>query len=666
MSIQQTIHRLRQQLNEANYRYYVLDDPIIDDAEYDALLRQLQALEAAHPELITPDSPTQRVGAPPQASFRPITHPTPMMSLENAFNRGDLERFEASIRRALAADIPLEYVAELKIDGLSINLYYEGGTLVWAATRGDGRVGEEVTMNIWGIPGIPKVLSGVPEQLEVRGEVYLSKAEFARINREREAAGEPLFRNPRNAAAGTLRQLEVRVSASRNLQFYAYGVGVWRELGVTTQAGLLERLAALGFRVNPSYELVSGIAAIEALMQRWREQRHALDYEADGVVLKLNELALHDELGATSRAPRWAIAYKFPAEVVTTTLQGISWQVGRTGKLTPVAELEPRLLEGTEVARATLHNPGFIAERDLRIGDRVVIHKSGGIIPEVLEVRYDERPEGLAPCSPPERCPACGAQLVTEGANLFCRNPSCPAQRLQRICHYASRSAMDIEGLATKTVEQLLAAGLVRTIADLYDLTPEQLVPLEGFAELSAQKLVQAIAQSRSQPLARLLVGLGLPHVGTRTAALLARHFPSLEALSQASVAALAALPDIGEATAQAIYQALRQPEMQTLIAELRARGVDPKAEAGASGALAGLTFVLTGTLSEPRATVQARLEGLGARVATSVSKNTNYLVVGANPGSKRDKALALGVPIVSEAELAALIAERAGRVNVA
>jgi DNA ligase (NAD+) len=660
VSIKKTLNDLRQRLNDANYRYYVLNQPTIDDAEYDALLKQLKDLEAAHPELITPDSPSQRVGTAPQASFRAIEHPTPMMSLENAFNRSDLERFEASIRRTLAADIALTYVAELKIDGLSINLYYEDGALAWAATRGDGRSGEEVTMNIWGIPGIPKTLTDAPERLEVRGEVYLSKREFERINLEREEAGEPSFRNPRNAAAGTLRQLDARISAERNLQAYVYGVGAWRELGVTTQVALLERLAALGFRVNPTYELVTGVSEVEALMQRWREARYELDYDADGMVLKLNDLHLHDELGATSRAPRWAIAYKFPAESVVTTLKAITLQVGRTGKITPVAELEPRLLEGTEVSRATLHNPGFIAELDLRVGDRVVVHKSGGIIPEILEVKRDERTEELTPYAFPEYCPECGAALIEEGANRFCRNPSCPAQQVQRISYYASRGAMDIEGLADKTVRQLVQAGLIRTIPDLYDLQPEQLTPLEGFAELSAHNLVRAIAASKAQPLSRLLIALGLPHVGARTAALLARHFPSLAALSQASVEALVALPDIGETTAQAIYQALHQPEMQALIAELRARGVDPVAEnAQRSAALAGLTFVLTGALSEPRDAVQARLEALGARVASSVSKKTDYLVVGDNAGSKLAKAEALGIPVLSEAQLAGLIAEK-------
>jgi DNA ligase (NAD+) len=660
VSIQKTLNDLRQRLNDANYHYFVLDEPTIDDAEYDALLRQLRDLEAEHPELVTPDSPTQRVGTAPQASFRATQHPTPMMSLDNAFNRDDIERFEASIRRTLADDSELTYVAELKIDGLSINLYYENGTLVWAATRGDGRTGEEVTLNIWSIPGIPKTLTNAPERLEVRGEVYLSKLEFERINLVREEAGEPLFRNPRNAAAGTLRQLDPRISASRNLQIYTYGVGSRRELRVSTQVELLEYLKTQGFRVNPIYEIVTGTDNIEALMQRWRDTRHQLDYDADGVVLKLNDLHLHDELGSTSRAPRWAIAYKFPAESVVTGLKAITLQVGRTGKITPVAELEPRMLEGTEVSRATLHNPGFIHELDLRIGDRVVVHKSGGIIPEILEVKTNERPEGLTPFEFPKHCPECGSLLISEGANLFCRNPSCPAQQLQRISYYASRTAMDIEGLAGKTIQQLIGTGLVRHIPDLYDLKVEVLTPLEGFAELSANNLVREIAASKTRPLARLLVGLGLPHVGTRTAALLARHFPSLDALQQASMTDLVALPDIGETTAQAVYTALHQPEMAQLIEALKARGVNPVAEGGvSSAALAGLTFVLTGALSESREVVQARLESLGARVASSVSKKTDYVVAGESAGSKLAKAESLGVAVLDEAGLQALIAEK-------
>ena len=653
----QTVNDLRQRLREANYKYHVESAPTISDEEYDALLNRLKVLEAEHPELLTPDSPSQQVGAAPQSSFRTIEHPTQMMSLDNAFNEADVARFEASIRRTLAYEGDLEYLAELKIDGLSVNLSYENGTLVWAATRGNGRSGEEVTLNLWGVSGIPKRLDGTAPSLEVRGEVYLSRSEFARINLKREEAGEPLFKNPRNAAAGTLRQLDVKITASRNLQAYFYGVGTPRGLPVTTQVELLDWLAHQGFRVNPERRLVRSVEETEALLREWRELRPQLDYDADGVVLKVNSLHLQDELGATSRAPRWAIAYKFPAEEVATTLLDITLQVGRTGKITPVAELEPRLLEGTEVARATLHNPGFIRDLDLRVGDRVVVHKSGGIIPEITQVLTEERPEGLEPYAFPTTCPVCHAPLVEDGANLRCVNPSCPAQRVQHITYYASRTALDIEGLAGKTVERLIEAGLVANIADLYVLEKEDLLGLEGFAEVSADNLLTEIGRSKTPSLTRFLVGLGLPHVGQRTAAILARAFGSVEALSGATVEELAALHDIGGATAQAVHDALHRGDMVALLAALRERGVNPQAAAQPTAkTLQGKTFVLTGTLQEPRAAVQARLEALGARVASSVSKKTDYVVAGENAGSKRDKAEALGVKVVDETELGQLL----------
>ncbi|MGL4608545.1 MAG: NAD-dependent DNA ligase LigA [Trueperaceae bacterium] len=666
-NIQQQLNDLRSRLREANYNYHVEAAPTISDEEYDALLSQLEDLESQHPELITPDSPTQVVGDMPQASFKTIRHPTGMMSLDNAFNQGDIERFEASIRRTLAYQGDLEYVAELKIDGLSINLFYEDGTLLWAATRGNGQEGEDVTFNLLGIAGIPKTLKDAPKTLEVRGEVYLSKAEFERINAEREEEGEPLFRNPRNAAAGTLRQLDAKIVAKRKLQAYFYGVGSWRSLsantqsanaqGVKTQHELLEWLERNGFRVNPSRELVKNADEVEALMERWRKERARLEYDADGAVLKVNSLQLHEELGSTSRAPRWAIAYKFPAEEVATTLKAITWQVGRTGKLTPVAELEPRIIEGTEVSRATLHNPGYIGDLDLQIGDRVLVHKSGGIIPEILKVITEERPSGLVPYTVPTHCPECNAELVMDGANLRCTNLACPAQQLERIIYWGSRTAMDIEGLAVKTVEQLVVAGLVKSIPDLYDLTTAQLLELEGFAKVSAQKLVDAIGASKTRPLSRLLVALGLPHVGRRTATILERAFPSLNKLQAATTEDFEAIHDIGETTATAIYEALHNPFMERLIDELQAHGIDPQAQQVVIGdALKGKTFVLTGTLSESRDAVKERLESLGAKVGSSISKKTDYVVAGEAAGSKMQKAEELGVTILNEAGLAQLL----------
>jgi DNA ligase (NAD+) len=655
-TILSTLNDLRNRLREANYKYYIENTSSISDEEYDALINKLKDLEAQYPEYLTPDSPTQQVGTAPQASFKSIKHPTQMMSLDNAFNQSDIERFEASIRRTLAYQGDLDYVAELKIDGLSINLFYENGTLIWAATRGNGQEGEDVTFNLLGIEGIPKTIKDAPATLEVRGEVYLSKAEFERINAEREEAGEPLFRNPRNAASGTLRQLDAKIVASRKLQAYFYGVGSWRNLKVKTQVELLEWLSQHGFRVNDMRERVNA-ASVEPLMEQWRKKRPTLEYDADGVVLKVNTLQLHEELGSTSRAPRWAIAYKFPAEEVATTLKAITWQVGRTGKLTPVAELEPRIIEGTEVSRATLHNPGYINDLDLRIGDRVLVHKSGGIIPEILKVILEERPQGLSAYEIPTHCPECKTELSMDGANLRCTNPACPAQQLERIIYYASRTAMDIEGLAVKTIEQLSEATLVKSIPDLYDLTVEQMLELEGFAKKSAQNLVEQIQASKTRPLSRLLVALGLPHVGRRTAIILERAFPSLEALQKASVANFEAIHDIGETTANAIYKALHTPFIEKLIADLQARGINPQAEqVVVSDALKGKTFVLTGTLTEPRDAVKARLESLGAKLGSSVSKKTDYVVAGESAGSKLQKAEELGVKVISEEELQTLL----------
>jgi DNA ligase (NAD+) len=652
-----TLNDLRNRIREANYKYYVDDAPEISDQEYDALMAQLNALEAKHPEYATPDSPTRQVGAAPQASFKTIRHPTQMTSLDNAFNQNDIERFEASIRRTLAYGGELEYIAELKIDGLSINVLYENGTLVWAATRGNGQDGEDVTFNLLGISGIPKKIKHAPAFLEVRGEVYLSKAEFERINTEREDAGEALFRNPRNAAAGTLRQLDAKIVASRKLQAYFYGVGSWRAMAVTTQTQLLETLASYGFRVNTMQHMVKTPEDVETLMERWRKERPNLEYDADGVVLKVNSLHLQEELGFTSRAPRWAIAYKFPAEEVATILKAITWQVGRTGKLTPVAELEPRIIEGTEVSRATLHNPGYINDLDLRMGDRVLVHKSGGIIPEIIKVITEERPDGLVPYEIITHCPQCTSELVIDGANLRCVNPECPAQQLERIIYFASRTAMDIEGLAVKTIEQLIQAHIVKGIPDLYDLTPAQLLELEGFAKVSAQKLVDQIQASKTRPLSRLLVALGLPHVGRRTAVILERAFPSLEALQAASVEQFQAIHDIGETTANAIYNALHNPFTEKLIADLQARSIDPKAEQTVIGdALKGKSFVLTGSLSESRDAVKARLESLGAKVGSSVSKKTDYVVAGESAGSKLQKAEELGVKVIDEDELNELL----------
>ncbi len=653
------VNKLKQELLDANYKYYILQDPKISDQEYDALLSQLKKLEQKHPELLTKDSPSQIVGIAPQASFKTIKHLNPMMSLDNAFNYEDLEKFEKSIRRNLAYEGELEYIAELKIDGLSVNLYYENGILIWAATRGNGVEGEDISFNILGIKGIPQKLENVPESLEVRGEVYLSKKEFERINNEREQAGESLFKNPRNAAAGTLRQQDAKVVASRKLEVYLYALGSHHGLGLKTQAEILDWLEQKGFRVNPMRALVKSETEFKELINSWIEKRPSLDYDADGIVFKLNDLSLHDELGSTSRAPRWAIAYKFPAEEVATKLLDISLQVGRTGKITPVAELEPRLLEGTEVSRASLHNPNYIKELDIRINDRVLIHKSGGIIPEIIKVLKDERPKDSQAYEFPMTCPSCHEATEFDGANVFCKNPVCPAQQLQKISYFASKTAMDIDGLAIKTIEQLLNSDLIKTIPDLYKLKKEDLLELEGFKEKSAEKLLKSLEDSKQQSLARLIVALGLPSVGSRTALILARNFPSLEKLQAASQEELIALNDIGEITAKAIYETLRTNQMQTLIEDFINLGINPSEELSESAhELKGLSFVLTGSLSKPRSEFKSRLEAMGARVSSSVSKKTDYLVAGENAGSKLKKAEDLGLKILDEDGLKLLLQE--------
>ncbi|MEX2543272.1 MAG: NAD-dependent DNA ligase LigA [Trueperaceae bacterium] len=659
--LEQRVGELRARLRDANYRYYILQRPDMSDAEWDALFAELKTLEETNPALASDDSPTNTVGAPLQASFRPLSHPTPLLSLDNAFNEADVTAFLARAGRTLSSDDGLELLAEPKIDGLSINLFYRHGRLEWAATRGNGRQGEDVTLNVLGIEGIPREVTAAPELLEVRGEIFLSKEEFERINRDREQTGEALFMNPRNAASGTLRQIDPRVSAGRRLQIFCYGVGDAPALGVRRQDQVLAWLSDRGFSVNPLREVVVGSAGVEELMDRWRAERAGLPFQVDGVVFKVDRLDLQEELGATSRAPRWAIAYKFPAEEVATILLSIGVQVGRTGKITPVADLEPRLLEGTTVSRATLHNPGFIRDLDLRIGDRVVVHKSGGIIPEITRVLTEERPPGTSPFSLPDRCPACGSELLEDGANLKCVNPSCPAQLLQRLSYYGSRSAMDIEGLAEKTLEALVDAGLVRSLPDLYDLTAEQVAELEGFADLSARKLVAQIDLSRTRTFDRFLTALGLPHVGPRTAELLARQFGNLDRLRAAPTDDLAAVRDIGELTAAAIHEALHEPHLAAAVDNLLARGVDPQplGEAGGERLLDGLTFVLTGSLARPRKEIQNELEGFGARVTSSVSAKTDYVVAGDDPGSKLDRARDLGVAVINEQALAELIEAR-------
>lgn len=649
--------QLRNRLRDAIYRYYVLEQPELSDAEYDRLFRELQELEDQHPELATPDSPTRQVGTPLQSSFATVTHLTPMQSLDNAFDLSEVAAFVARVQRGLGRD-EVRLFAEPKVDGLSVSILYRGGEMVWAATRGNGRQGEDVTANVLAIEGIPRSISDAPAELEVRGEVFMPRTEFLRINTEREQNGENLFMNPRNAASGALRQLDARITYGRRLEAYLYDVGRPEQLGVADRGALLDWLSARGFRTNPLRQRVSGEEEVRKLLQAWQDLRPGLDYDIDGVVLKVADIDDSIELGSTSRAPRWAIAWKFPAEEVETTLESISVQVGRTGKITPVANLAPRLLEGTTVARATLHNPGFVAQHDLRPGDTVLLHKSGGIIPEIISNRSRDEPDRNEAWEPPAQCPSCGAELVMRGANLMCPNPACPAQLQARLTYFASRQALDIEGLGESTVALLIEAGLVSAIEDIYLLEAEQVEPLAGFAAASAEKLVRAIDASRTRPLAAFITGLGLPQVGLRTAEVLARHFGSLEELQAATVEQLLAVPDVGPATAEAVTGVLAEPLMQRTIRLLLERGVRPAAPDSvvSAGVLSGKTVVLTGTLSMPRTAMKQLLESHGARVAGSVSSKTDYLVAGESAGSKLDRANELGVAVLTEQQVLELI----------
>lgn len=652
-------HELRNRLRDAIYRYYVLEQPELTDAQYDLLYHELLALENEHPELVTSDSPTQLVGSKLGSSFATVTHLTPMQSLDNAFDATEIAAFVARVQRGLDRPGDVELLAEPKVDGLSVSILYRGGEMVWAATRGNGREGEDVSANILGIPAIPRRLEGAPDELEVRGEVFLPRAEFLRINQEREAAGERLYMNPRNAASGALRQLDARVTYSRNLQAFLYDVGRPEQLGVTDRGELLDWLEQRGFGINPLRARVSGPDETLKLLADWQELRPGLDYDVDGVVLKVASIADAVELGSTSRAPRWAIAWKFPAEETESVLNSIDIQIGRTGKVTPVANLEPRLLEGTTVARATLHNPGFVQQLDLRPGDRVILHKSGGIIPEIL-INLDRESAGRPPAwQAPDQCPSCGAELAMKGANLMCSNPACPAQLHARLTYFGSRMALDIEGLGESTVALLIDAGLVGALEDIYLLEHDQIAALDGFAEASARKLVSAIEASKTRPLAAFITGLGLPHVGGRTAEVLARHFRSLQELAAASEEALLAVPDVGPATAQAVRSVLQEPTLQRTVSLLLERGVRPQPPAAAvsEGVLTGKTVVITGTLGMPRAEMKQLLESHGARVSGSVSKKTDYVVAGEAAGSKLDRANELGITVLDEAAALELVA---------
>ncbi|MEE4637743.1 MAG: NAD-dependent DNA ligase LigA [Wenzhouxiangella sp.] len=654
---------LRASIDEHNYRYYVLDQPTVSDAEYDRLLRELQSLEESHPHLITPDSPTQRVGARPAEGFDTVTHSIAMLSLANAFSQEEVADFDRRIRDRLDLE-QLCYTVEPKLDGLAIALRYERGRLVLGATRGDGKQGEDVTSNVRTVRAIPLKLRGqnIPELLEVRGEIFMTRSGFRQLNERLAEDGQKTFVNPRNAAAGSLRQLDPAITAQRPLHFYCYGAA--SEQGLPdSHSAILAQLQAWGLPVSAEVEVVSGLAGLEAAYQRFSRRRQDLDYEIDGVVYKLDSLEQQREMGFVSRAPRWALAHKFPAQEEITRLLEIEVQVGRTGALTPVARLEPVFVGGVTVTNATLHNAEEIRRKDVRPGDWVVVRRAGDVIPEVVAPVLDRRPEGTDVWQMPGECPECGSavELIEGEAVARCSGGLvCPAQRRRSIEHFASRAAMDIEGLGTKVIAQLVEADLVRSPADLYRLDVHTLQGLERMGEKSAGNLLKALEQSRQTTLARLLYALGIREVGEVTAAQLARHFGTLEAVAEADADALAEVDDVGPVVAAHVAAFFAEAHNREVISQLLKAGVEYKAEVPKKAddlPLAGQTYVLTGSLERlTRSEAREALEQRGAKVTSSVSKKTTAVVAGTEPGSKLEKARELSITVLDEPALLELL----------
>lgn len=651
-------------LEEQSYAYYVLDQPKVTDAEFDQRMRELIALEEAFPEFASPNSPTQRVGGEPLPYFNKVEHSVPMLSLGNAFHEEDIREFVQRVER-LSEQREIEFVCELKIDGLAVAARYEEGVYRLGATRGDGTVGEEITQNLKTIRSLPLQLSE-PVTIEVRGEAYMSKKAFARLNEQRQKEGQPPFANPRNAGAGSLRQLDPKLAAKRHLEIFVYSAVLSdQQPSLRRHSDVLRQLQEWGFSVNPEYRVVRDVEGILEFVHHWQEQRAALPYEIDGIVIKVDDLSLQERLGHTAKSPRWAIAYKFPAELAETTLYDIELTVGRTGVVTPTALLDPVLLAGTTVKRASLHNEDIIRSKGILLGDRVLIKKAGDIIPEIVEVKKEQRTGQERPFHMPTHCPACEEPLHRlEGeVALRCLNPSCPAQVQEGLIHFASRAAMNIEGLGEKVIRQLFAADLVHDVADLYTLTKDQLLTLERMGEKSVDNLLQAIEASKANSLERLLFGLGIRFVGAKGAKILAQHFGTLEAICQASVDELLAIDEIGPKMADSLHSTLSQPQMQELIQRLQAQGVNTtyKGPRRTTSGLQGKTFVLTGTLSTlSRKEASEQLEALGVKVTNSVSKKTDVLIAGEKAGSKKEKALQLGIEIWDEEQLLRLLEEHA------
>ena len=649
MTVAEEISALTAELNQANYRYYVLDDPRMPDFEYDQKLRHLEELEAQHPELTAADSPTRRVGGMALSEFQQVQHPVPLESLQDVFSVEELREFDQRIGQTAPEHV---YSVEPKVDGLSVALEYVDGIFVRGATRGDGNIGEDVTENLKTIHSIPLRMEDAPARLIVRGEVFMPKKVFHQLNQRREEAGKPLFANPRNAAAGSLRQLDPKIAAERKLDILIFNLQLCQGRDFATHGEALDYLREKRFKVIP-HTLCTKIEEIEARITEIGENREAFSFDIDGAVIKINDLAQRAMFGSTAQFPRWACAYKYPPEIKPAVVQDIVIQVGRTGVLTPKAIVTPVRLAGTTVTNATLHNQDFITEKDIRIGDTVMIRKAGEIIPEILQVDEKRRPADAVPYHIPGVCPVCGAETVrdADGAAIRCVNESCPAQRIRCLTHFASRDAMDIDGLGSAMIALLSEHQLVKNPADLYDLTVEQLMPLERMGKQSAQNLVQAIAASKENDLWRLLFALGIRQVGAKAAKALSSHFRSLEAIGTADQETLMQVPDIGGITAANIVEWFARPENQALAAELKEAGVNTVCQtAETDQRLAGQTFVLTGTLEQmTREEATERIERLGGKVSGSVSKKTKYLVAGPGAGSKLRKAQELGTEILTE-----------------
>ncbi|RJP77799.1 MAG: NAD-dependent DNA ligase LigA [Candidatus Zixiibacteriota bacterium] len=657
------IETLRRELRRHEYLYYVLNQPEIPDEAFDEMMRELDRLERERPEFITPDSPTQRVGGQPSVEFQPVRHPVAMLSLSNVYSEEEFFEFDRRVREGLGG-AACRYVCELKFDGIAVDLRYEGGQFVRGATRGDGETGDDISANLKTIRSLPLrfTVPGPSPVLHVRGEVYMERADFERLNVERAAEGNPLFANPRNATGGTLKNLDPRVVAARRLKATCYGL--WFEdahRNGWTQSRILSWLEEARFPLSSHWQVVDNASQAVEYWAKWSRRRHELPYDIDGIVVKVDDLALQQRLGATAKSPRWATAFKFKAERAATRLVDIVLQVGRTGAVTPVAELEPVLLAGSRIKRATLHNEDEIRRLDLRLGDCVYIEKGGDVIPKVVSVNLEERREDSAPYVMPDHCPACGSPLVRPEGEVVrrCVNLSCPAQVQRNLEHFAARGAMDIEGLGSKLIVQLIRAGLVRDPGDFYYLTVEPLVPLERMAQKSAENVVQAIARSKSRPLDRLIFALGIRHVGAGAARILARHYGSLDALRAAPLEELQAIHEIGPAMAQSIRDFFLAPENLEIIEKLRRAGVrlEEERQTARELPLAGKTFVLTGTLERfTREQAGERIRERGGQVAASVSAKTDYVIAGPGAGSKLERARTLGLPVLDEADFIRLL----------